>query len=206
MPRYLSARPPGDQGEAHRVRHLVHSRHAPADWILHAKMVARSWEGQRVRQIATALGRHPQTVRDRLQAFNERGLEGVGMQPGAGRKPRLSAQERSTILALVKTPPPGKPTYEVTGELAAPDPNAASERESEWTLDTLSAAAREGGIDVARSQVRRIFRREGVRWRRTRVWATSKDPDFVPKGPASSRSTASRLKARRSSASTNSVR
>jgi len=201
MPRYLSARPPGDQGEAHHVRQLVHSRHAPADWIIHAKMVARSWEGQRVRQIAQALGCHPQTVRDRLHAFNERGLDGLGMKPGSGRKPRLSEQERSVILALVKAPPPGKPTDERTGELAAPDPAG----EPEWTLDTLTAAAQQLGIQVARSQVRRIFRREGVRWRRTRLWATSKDPDFVPKGHRSSRSTRRRPQGRRSSASTNSA-
>jgi transposase len=162
-------------------------------------MVVCSWEGQRVRQIAHTLGCHPQTVRDWLHAFNERGLEGLGMKPGSGRKPRLTEQERSIILALVKAPPPGKPTYELSGELAAPDPDAVSE----WTLDALTAAARDRGIHVARSQVRRIFRREGVRWRRTRLWATSKDPDFVPKGPASSRSTPSRPPARRSSASTN---
>ena len=202
MPQYLSARPPGDLTEAHHVRQLAHSRHAPADWILHAKMVLRSWEGQRVRQVAQALGCHPQTVRDRLHAFNERGLEGLGMKPGAGRKPRLSEQERSVILALVKAPPLGKPTYELTGELQAPDPDAASE----WTLDTLTAAAREQGIHVARRQVRRIFRQEGIRWRRTRLWATSKDPDFAPKGRASSRSTPSRPLRRRSSVSTNSAR
>jgi hypothetical protein len=122
MPRYLSTRPPGDQGEARQVRQLARSRHAPADWIVHAKMVVRSWEGQRTREIAQALGCHPQTVRDRLHAFNERGLEGLGMKPGAGRKPRLSEQERSTILALVKTLPPGQPTDERTGELQALEP------------------------------------------------------------------------------------
>jgi sulfite reductase (ferredoxin) len=37
------------------------------------------------------------------------------------------------------------------------------------------------GIDIARSQVRRILLAEGVRWRRPRSWATSPDPEFVPK-------------------------
>jgi transposase len=165
-------------------------------------MVVRSWEGQRTREIAQALGCHRQTVRDRLHAFNERGLEGLGMKPGSGRKPRLTEQERSAILALVKPPPPGKPTDELTGELEAPNPDA----EPEWTLDTLTAAARERGIQVARSQVRRIYRREGVRWRRTRLWATSKDRDFVPKGPGSSRSTPHPPMERRSSVSTSSTR
>ena len=205
MPKHLSARPPLDTGEELQVRKLAHSTHAPADWIYHAKVVVRSWDGLRTRQIAEELGCHPQTVRDRLQAFNERGLDGLGSKPGAGRKPRLTQVERGTILALVKLPPPGKPTYALTGELAAPDPEAAPE----WTLDTLTAAAHERGIQVARSQVRRIFHREGVRWRRTRLWASSKDPDFaprVPKGPGSSRSTPRRRRRRRSSASTNSAR
>ena len=202
MPKYLSARRLQEASEERQVRKLAHSLHAPADWIAHAKMVARSWEGQRVREIAQALGCHPQTVRDRLHAFNERGLDGLGMKPGSGRKPRLSEQERSVILALVKLSPPGKPTYELTGELAAPNPAG----EPEWTLDTLTAAAQQQGIHVARSQVRRIFRREGVRWRRTRLWATSKDPDFVPKERPSSRSTRSRRKTQRSSASTSLAR
>ena len=201
MPKHLAARSPLDATEERQVRRLAHSVHAPADWIIHATMVARSWDGLRTRQIADELGCHPQTVRDRLQAFNDRGVDGLGIKPGSGRKPRLTQLERSTILALVKRPPPGKPTYERTGELEAPDPDA----EPEWTLATLTAAAHERGIQVARSQVRRIFRREGVRWRRTRLWATSKDPEFVPQGPGSSRSIRSRPRARRSSASTNSA-
>jgi transposase len=167
-------------------------------------MVARSWDGWRTRHIAEELGCNPQTVRERLHAYNERGLAGLGMQPGSGRKPRLTQLERSTILALVKLPPPGKPTYELTGELAAPDPAAASE----WSLDTLTAAAQQRGIQVARSQVRRIFRHEGVRWRHTRLWATSRDSHFaprVPKGPGSSRSTRRHRPRRPFSASTNSA-
>jgi transposase len=201
MPAHLTARPALDAREEHQVRTLAHSAPAPADWIFHAKMVARSWDGLRTRQIAQELGCNPQTVRERVHAFNDRGVEGLGMKPGSGRKPRLSQLERSTILALVKVPPPGKPTYELTGELAAPDPDG----EPEWTLDTLTAAAQQRGIQVARSQVRRIFRREGVRWRRTRVWATSKDRDFAPKGPASSRSTPHRPQGRPSSVLTSSA-
>src|SRR5690242_18010420 len=202
MPKRITARPPRDAREEQHVRKLTRSAHAPADWILHAKMVACSWDGLRTRQIAADLHCHPQTVRERLHAFNDRGLEGLGMKPGSGRTPRLTQLERSTILALVKLPPPGKPTYERTGEMAAPDPDG----EPEWTLDTLTAAAQQRGIQVARSQVRRIFRREGVRWRRTRLWATSKDPDFAPKGPGSSRFTRRRRLTRRSSASTNAAR
>lgn len=202
MPKILTARLPLDATEEHQVRKLAHSIHAPADWVLHATIVAHSWDGQQTRQIAEAVHCHPQTVRERLHAFNTRGLDGLGMQPGSGRRPRLTQVERSTILALVKLPPPGKPTYELTGELTTPDPEA----DAEWTLDTLTTAAQQRGIQVARSQIRRIFRQEGIRWRRTRLWATSKDPNFVPKGRRSSLSTPTRRKAPRSSVWTNSAR
>lgn len=204
MPKLLHARPAHDENEARQVRQLAGSRHAPADWVIHAKMILRSWEGARTTTIATELQCHPQTVRERIRAWNARGLEGLGLRPGGGRKPRLSEVERSTILALVKLPPPGKPGYERTGEFEAQDERP--EAPAEWTLDTLTAAAQARGIQVARSQVRRIFLRERVRWRRTRLWATSHDPDFAPKGHRSSRSTLIRQKGRRSSVSTNSAR
>jgi len=201
MPKLLHARPAVDGREAHQVRKLATSTHAPADWIFHARMIVRSWEGARTARIAAELHCHAQTVRERFRAFNERGLDGLGLRPGGGRKPRLTEVERSTILALVKRPPPGKPGYERTGEFEAEDERA--EAPAEWTLDTLTAEARAGGIQVARSQVRCIFRREGVRWRRTHPWATSTDPDFVPQGPRSSRSTPTHRRARRSSVSMN---
>ena len=47
MPKHLAARPPLDATEERQVRKLAHSVHAPADWIFHAKMIVRSWEGQR---------------------------------------------------------------------------------------------------------------------------------------------------------------
>lgn len=110
-------------------------------------MFACSWDGLRTRQIAADLHCHLQTVRERLHAFKDRGLEGLGMKPGSGRKPRLTQFERSTILALVKLPPPGKPTIEFTGELDVPD----AKGESEWTLDALTAMARQHGIKERRS-------------------------------------------------------
>ncbi|WP_427019137.1 helix-turn-helix domain-containing protein (plasmid) [Pseudarthrobacter sp. P1] len=73
-------------------------------------------------------------------------------------------------------------------------------------LRRITEAARAQGIDIHRSQVRRILRQEGVRWRRTRSWIRSKDPDFAGKGRGSSSSTRTRPGVRRSSASTNSVR
>ena len=201
MPKLLHARAPVDETEQRLVRKLATSRHAPADWVWHAKMIVRSWDGARTSTIAAEVGSHPQTVRERLQAFNERGVDGLGIKPGGGRRPRLVEAERSVIIALARSTPPGKLVPEPdSGELLAADEQGAGE----WTLDTLTEeAAQSQGIQVARSQVRRILLAEGVRWRRTRLWATSTDPDFAPKGRGSSPSTPLRRRERRSSASTN---
>jgi transposase len=185
MPKLLFARAAVDTEEERKVRKLAASRHAPGDWILRARMVTRSWDGLRTTAIAAELGCHPQTVRERLARFNAEGLDGLGDRPGAGRKRRLTEAERGVVLALARTTPPGRLLPQREGLPVAEDEAG----DAHWTLDALVAAAGERGVTVGRSQVRRIFRAEGKRWRRTRSWAESRDPDFSPKGPRSSPST-----------------
>ena len=177
MPKLLHTRAPQDAAEEHKVRKLANSRHAPADWIMRARMIARSWDGLRTTQIAEELGCHPQTVRERFHRFNEEGLDGLGDRPGAGRKPRITEQERSKIIALVSKEPPGRLVTESDGLMHAEDEAKAAY----WTLDALAEAARGMGIRVGRSQVRRILLSEGVRWRNIRPWAQTSDSEFVPK-------------------------
>ena len=181
MPKILRARPPCDDGEERKVRKLAGARHAPADWIERARIVALSWDGLGVPAIAGQLGCHPKKVRRWLHRFSAGGIYGLGDRPGAGRKRRITEAERSAIIALARSAPPGRLLRDGTGELPA-------EREdgpAQWTLDTLSQVARDAGIQVGRSQVRRILVAEKVRWRRTRSWATSTDPEFAPKEPRS---------------------
>ena len=202
MPKLLHARPAQDAAEERQLRKLAASRHAPADWVQRARMIVRSWDGLRTPAIASELGCHPQTVRERIARFNGEGLDGLGNRPGAGHKPRLTEAERSRLIALVAETPPGRLVREADGSLAAADETRAAH----WTLDTLTAAARAGGITIARSQVRRILLAEKVRWRGTRSWATSTDPEFAPKGRRSWGSTPARRMARPSSTSMSSAR
>jgi hypothetical protein len=78
--------------------------------------------------------------------FNAEGISGLGMREGAGRKPRLSEQERSRILALVKQPPPGHLERYADETLEARD----EEGSAQWSLDALTEAAHAAGIQVAR--------------------------------------------------------
>ena len=189
MPKLLRVRPPGDALEERQVRKLAGSRHAPGDWIRRARMIVRSWAGLRTGAIATELQCHPQTVRERLLRFNAEGVEGLGDRPGPGRKPRLTEVERSALVALARSTPPGQPQRWEDGSLEPEDPRPRAA--APWTLDRLVDAARERGITIRRSQMRRTLLKEGVPWRGVRSWATSTDPAFAPKGRPSSSSTRS---------------
>jgi transposase len=194
MPKMLRARAAQDEKEERWVRKLASSRHGPADWIFHAKIVVRSWDGEQVQAIAKHLGCSPQTIRRRLQRFETEGIEGLGDQPKSGRPRRLTTEDDSRIIALVRQAPPGQ-LERRADELVAGE----EEGSAQWSLDALAQAAQEVGISVKRSQIRRICLRECVRWRRTHSWGTSSDKDFVSKGQRSSATTPNRPRGRRPS-------
>ena len=177
MPKILRVRAAQDEKEERWVRKLAVSRHGPADWMVHARIVARSWDGERVEAIAKELGCSTQTVRR-----------------------RLTTSDDSKIIALVSLSPPGRLVTQRDGTMVARDEQGSAQ----WSLNALAQAAKEAGIPVKRSQIRRILLKEGVRWRQTHSWGTPRDKDFVPKGRRSSATTASHQRARRPSAPTNS--
>jgi transposase len=199
MPKILRARAAQDEHEEKQVRKLAASRHGPADWLLHARMVVRSWDGERVEAIAQELHCSAQAVRRRFHRFEREGIDGLGDRPKAGRPRRLTAADDSKLIALVKQTPPGRLERYADGSLEAKDEQKAAQ----WSLDALAQAAREAGINVKRSQIRTILLREGVRWRETHSWGTPHDKNFVPKGRRSSPTTRHHRRDRRPSALTN---
>jgi transposase len=199
VPKILRVRAPQDEKEERWVRRLAGSRHGPADWILHARIVVRSWDGERVETIAQELHCDPQTVRRRLHRFDAEGVEGLGDHAKPGRPRRLTAQDDSKLIALARQAPPGRLVTQRDGAMVARE----EEGEAQWSLNALARAAQEAGIPVKRSQVRRILLRERVRWRHTHSWSEPRDKDFVPKEPRSSPTTPRPPKGRRPSAPTN---
>ena len=153
MPKFVRARPPLDDSEGRKIRGLAGARHAPADWIERARIIALSWDGLAVPAIAARVGCHQNTVRRWLHRFNAAGLDGLGDRPGAGRKRRITEAQRSAIIALARSEPPGQLARDGAGELSADDERGPAQ----WTLETLAQTARDAGIAVGRSQVRRIL-------------------------------------------------
>jgi transposase len=171
----LYARQPATPAEE---RQLAASRHAPATWIQRARIITARWDGATVTQVAQSVGCHPKTVYKWLHRFNAQGLEGLADLPRPGAR-RLTEHECGRIIQLARTQPPGRLIQDGDGRLAPAQPEAPAH----WTLDTLTEAAQAEGIRVGRSQVRQILLAEGARWRGTRSWMQSTDPEFAPKTP-----------------------
>jgi len=182
MPALLHARPPTDPAEARRLRKLAAARHAPASWIQRARIVTGSWDGASVPDLAQRLGCHTKTVYKWLHRFNTNGIDGLADLPRPGVPRRISEHQRGRIIALARSQPPGR-LHQGGEGLQAPDPPEAP---ATWTLDTLAQAARAEGSRSAAARSAGSCSPKGVRWRRTRSWTTSTDPDFAPKGPRSS--------------------
>ena len=134
MPKFVRARPPLDDSEARKIRRLAGARHAPADWSERARIVALSWDGLAVPAIAARIGCHENTARRWLHRFSAAGIGGLGDRPGAGRRRRITEAERSAIIAMAGSLPPGRLARDAAGELSADDERGPAQ----WTLDTLS--------------------------------------------------------------------
>ena len=126
MPKLLYARTPEDAEEERKIHRLCRSRHASGDWIFRARIISLSWWGLRTTEIAEELGCHPKTVRKRLHRFNALGIDGLGDRPGSGRRPRLTEDERSRIIALLAKDPPLKLLTGPGGGLQAADEEGAA--------------------------------------------------------------------------------
>ncbi|MCX5328208.1 helix-turn-helix domain-containing protein [Streptomyces sp. NBC_00124] len=86
---------------------------------MRARVIELSWSGLRVPAISVELDCSQKTVRCWLHRFNRSGLPGLDDLGGQGRKRRITEEDRSRIISLVKTVPPGRLRWEPVGELWA---------------------------------------------------------------------------------------
>jgi transposase len=133
-----------------------------------ARVVLLSRGGVPNKEIAGRVGFSPQWVRTLIHRFNEDGLCGILWYPWlhANHKPRR-------FLADVK---------EQIAEVALSSPVALIGM-TRWSLAKLRGYLVEQQIvpSLSLEWLRTLLRRLGVRWRRTKTWKESTDPEFWPK-------------------------
>ena len=133
-----------------------------------ARVILLSAKGRSTREIAEAVGYTVQWVRKVIHRFNEGGLKAIDWDPGAGKRGRrrkLSARVIQRIVDTALSPP-----QQLIGM-------------TQWSLAKLRQYLIEQGIveEISLEWLRQILTRAGVRWRRTKTWKESKDPQFVQK-------------------------
>ena len=155
---------PHEQRKLHRLKrqrgNAVNARHA--------RIVLLSRGGLRNRDIAARVDCSPQWVRRVIHRFNDDGLDGITwypwMQaPGGPRRFTAEVAERIAEVALCSS----------VGLIGM----------TRWSLAKLRAYLVEQKV-VARISLewlRTLLRRQDVRWRRTKTWKESHDPDFAAK-------------------------
>jgi transposase len=155
---------PYEQGKLHRLKR----QRANAVNGRHAGIVLLSRGGLRNRDIARQVGCTPQWVRTVVHRFNEHGLGGITWYPwmhAAGKPRRFTAE-----------------VVEEVAEVALSSPVALIGLRR-WSLSKLRGYLVEQGVvaSISAAWLRVLLRRLGVRWRRTKSWKESTDPDFWPK-------------------------
>ena len=145
-------------------------RSSDAFVLRRCQILLTSDRGKNAYQIATSLGCNPQTVRNAIHAFNERGLP-EALQRGSKRPHtihRAFDPERAEALR----------------ELLHQKPRKFGKQSSLWTLEMAALVSFEEGLTkerVSGETIRATLARMGVRWQRAKHWITSPDPLFARK-------------------------
>jgi transposase len=155
---------PYEQKKLHRLKrqksNAVNGRHA--------RIVLLGRGGVRNRDIAARCDCSPQWVRVVIHRFNEYGLDGITWYPwmcGSGK----ASCFRAAVLEQV-------------AEIAISSPVALIGM-TRWSLSKLRDYLVEQKVvaSISREWLRTLLHRLGVRWRRTKTWKESRDPEFAPK-------------------------
>ncbi len=121
-------------------------------------------------QIARSLGCNPQTVRNAIHTFNERGLPEALRQ--GSRRPH-------TVHAAFDAD-----GAEALREMLHQSPRKFGKDTSLWTLEHAAEVSFEEGLTerrVSGETIRATLGRLGVRWERAKRWITSPDPLYERK-------------------------
>lgn len=154
---------PGERRILHRMkRQLLNQVNSK-----HARVILLSSGGVCNREIAERVDYSPVWVRKLIHKFNQDGLAGIEWWPcWQARGPRKFLAE----------------VMERIAEISLSSPQALIGM-NQWSLSKLRAYLVEQKIiaSISLEWLRQLLRRCGVRWRRSKTWKESSDPEFAKK-------------------------
>lgn len=137
-------------------------------------------EGRAATEIADRVGCHVTVVYDWLHRFNASGFASFEAVPNPKGRPAIIKSEQ--VRALIK--------------VATSRPDDLGLAFTDWSVAKLHAYCQEKGLlpPCTDEWVRRLLRREGLTYQRSKTWKQSNDPEFEQKKGASWPSTRRRRK------------
>ena len=164
MKRPIYVRPLND---AERESLKAGLRSPDAFTLRRCQILLASSRGENAYQIARKLDCNPQTARNAIHAFNEKGLP-EALQRGS-KRPHTVHRAFDPEQA------------EALRELLHHKPRKLGKDTSLWTLDLAAEVSFEEGLTeepITGETVRATLARLGVRWERAKRWITSPDPEY----------------------------
>lgn len=144
-------------------------RSSDAFVLRRCQILLASSKGERPPRIAENLGCAPQTVRNAIHEFDERGLG--AMSPGSSRPTEVHAAF-------------DEDGAEALREMLHRSPREFGKRTSLWTLEDAAQVSFEEDLTerrVSGETIRATLARLGVRWKRAKRWIESPDPEYASK-------------------------
>lgn len=131
-----------------------------------ATIVMASAQGQSVPDIAVMFATTQGYVRKVVHAFNEQGFAALDPKWSSGQPKRIDAGTRERICQVARC-----------------NPQDLGLAFTCWSLSKLAEhlIAQKVVTAISRETVRQILRAGGIRWRATKTWKGSTDPDFIAK-------------------------
>jgi transposase len=131
------------------------------------RVISEAAQGRSAPEIADRVGVHFTTVYDWVHRFNEEGFVSFEDVPNPlGRPSSLSSRQIRQLIATALA----RPT-----DLGLPF--------THWSITKLQDYCRQKQLlpDFSGEWIRRLLRREGISFQRTKTWKESPDPDFESK-------------------------
>ena len=177
--------------EAATLEQRLEDKKLPAKIYERYRLIALVREGETALSASRLVGCSSGKAALWVKRFNESGFSTFERHPSHVGRPQIIDSEQ--VRALIRV------------ALSRPEDSG---RFTQWSASKLKAYCLKQGLipDISDEWVRRLLRREGVSYQRTKTWKESNDPDFEVKKTAFSTSTSTAPRAARSSASTNVAR
>jgi transposase len=131
--------------------------------VRRAMMILASASGNTTPAIAALVAADPDTVRDVIHDFNERGLAALDPRWAGGRPPTITAEDQAFIVEVARTRP---------RKLGRPFTHWSIRKLADYLNDNPTHQVR-----IGRERLRQLLHRHHISFQRTRTWKETKDPD-----------------------------